>query len=68
MLVLASVAAVPVHGQDRVDGILRTLNDNGAWSWFEDERAIVDPLRGRILVGSCADSSGIGGAARSGID
>lgn len=26
------------------------LNDNGAWSWFMDERAIVD--RGKLIVGS----------------
>ena len=26
------------------------LNDNGAWSWFMDERVIVD--RGRLIVGS----------------
>ncbi|HYO24783.1 MAG TPA: hypothetical protein VEQ85_07520, partial [Lacipirellulaceae bacterium] len=26
------------------------LNDNGAWSWFMDERAIVD--RGMLIVGS----------------
>src|ERR1700752_1930868 len=26
------------------------LNDNGAWSWFMDKRAIVD--RGRLIAGS----------------
>ncbi|MCA9214779.1 MAG: BNR-4 repeat-containing protein [Planctomycetales bacterium] len=35
---------------DYVAGGLITLNDNGAWSWFMDERAIVD--RGRLVVGS----------------
>ena len=44
--------------QDRVHGHLINFQDNGAWSWFEDERSIVDPLRGRILVGSCADNGG----------
>ena len=29
---------------------LRQLNDNGAWSWFMDERAIV--YQGKLLVGS----------------
>src|SRR6516164_2770456 len=33
-----------------VAGRLIELNDNGAWSWFMDERAIVD--RGKLIVGS----------------
>ncbi|MBK8977608.1 MAG: BNR-4 repeat-containing protein [Planctomycetes bacterium] len=51
---------------DRVRGHLLTFQDNGAWSWFEDERAVVDPVAGRILVGSCADGAGAGGAGRDG--
>ena len=42
------------------------LNDNGAWSWFEDERAVVDPVAERLIVSSVADGSGTGGAARDG--
>jgi hypothetical protein len=33
-----------------VAGALIQLNDNGAWSWFMDERAIVD--NGKLIVGS----------------
>src|SRR6058998_1117258 len=33
-----------------VAGKLLQLNDNGAWSWFMDERAIVDD--GKLIVGS----------------
>ncbi len=33
-----------------VAGQLIQLNDNGAWSWFMDERAIVDD--GKLIVGS----------------
>ncbi len=33
-----------------VAGDYRVLNDNGAWSWFMDERALVDG--GQLLVGS----------------
>src|ERR687896_338789 len=40
------------------------LNDNGAWSWFQDERAILH--NGKLLVSSVADISGTGGAARNG--
>jgi hypothetical protein len=35
---------------DYVAGALVRLNDNGAWSWFMDERAIV--AEGRLIVGS----------------
>ena len=42
------------------------LNDNGAWSWFEDERAVVDVATGTLLVSSVADRSGTGGARRDG--
>jgi hypothetical protein len=40
-----------------VAGPLITFNNNGAWSWFEDERAIVDTsagAAGRIIVSSVA--------------
>ncbi len=49
-----------------VAGELIVFNDNGAWSWFEDERAIVDTSAGKILVSSVANASGTGGAARNG--
>ncbi|WP_160167207.1 BNR-4 repeat-containing protein [Rhodopirellula europaea] len=43
----------PKRGSDTADfvaGDLITLNDNGAWSWFMDERAVVD--RDKLIVGS----------------
>lgn len=49
-----------------VAGDMILFNDNGAWSWFEDERAIVDVAAGKIIVSSVANSSGTGGAARHG--
>ena len=52
--------------QDEVAGNLIEFNDNGAWSWFEDERAIVDVSAGKILVGSVADGRGVGGMERNG--
>ncbi len=41
-----------------------TLNDNGAWSWFQDQRAIFTS-DDRLLVGSVPNLSGSNGAARS---
>ncbi|MEK7409504.1 MAG: BNR-4 repeat-containing protein [Acidobacteriota bacterium] len=34
-----------------------TFNDDGAWSWFEDERAIIH--RGKLIVGSVASGGDI---------
>lgn len=45
----AALAAAELPA-DFVAGNLRTLNDNGAWSWFMDERAIVHD--GQLIVGS----------------
>lgn len=42
------------------------LNDNGAWCWFQDERAIIDPANNTLLVGSVAAPEGAGGATRAG--
>ena len=42
------------------------LNDNGAWSWFQDERAVFDPRNGSLLVSSVASSAGTDGLARGG--
>jgi hypothetical protein len=51
---------------DDIAGSLIVFNDNGAWSWFEDERAIVDPLHGKIVVSSVANAAGPNGAKRAG--
>ena len=42
------------------------LNDNGAWSFFEDERAVVDARTGTLLVSSVAHGNGSGGDGRHG--
>src|SRR5215831_17421159 len=50
---IAAASGVQPAGQPPLRGIEGAhfeLNDNGAWSWFMDERAIVD--EGRVLVGS----------------
>jgi hypothetical protein len=42
---------------------LITFNNNGAWSWFEDERAIVDPNAGtaeQIILSSVGHAGGAG--------
>ncbi|MBT2585209.1 BNR-4 repeat-containing protein [Arthrobacter sp. ISL-95] len=42
------------------------VNSNGAWCWFQDERALIDPATNTLLVGSVAAPEGPGGAERGG--
>jgi hypothetical protein len=51
---------------NQVAGKLITLNSNGAWSWYMDERVIVDVAAGKILASSVANASGTDGASRKG--
>jgi hypothetical protein len=49
---------------DLVAGNLVQFNDNGAWCWYQDERAVVDQVAGRIIAGSVASGTGPGGSSR----
>ncbi|MAT71772.1 MAG: hypothetical protein CMJ58_19870 [Planctomycetaceae bacterium] len=66
MLLAIAPCLAPAFGADNVVAKPIVLNDNGAWSWFEDERAVVDAASGQLLVSSVADSAGAGGAGRNG--
>lgn len=55
-----------IEQRDLVVGNLIQFNDNGAWCWFQDERAVVDTQRGKIIVGSVASDNGRGGGPREG--
>ncbi len=46
----SAMAAEQTSLTNYVRGQFHELNDNGAWSWFMDERVIVD--KGRLIVGS----------------
>lgn len=52
------------NAKDIVNGNLIQFNDNGLWCWFQDERAIVDAVKGNIIVGSSACPTGFGGSLR----
>ena len=62
-LTVAHPSSVP---PDLVNGNLVQFNDNGAWTWYSDERSIVDKMRGYLLVGSDASAAGVGGSPREG--
>ncbi len=60
-LVFLSIGHSAAHAQDTVAGDLILLNDNGAWSWFGNERSVVDKDRGILLVGSTSSRQGAHG-------
>src|SRR5262249_60768600 len=49
-----------------VNGTLTQFNANGAWSWYQDARAIVDTTANKLLIGSDANAMGAGGGSRNG--
>lgn len=61
---MVAIRPFPLEAADDVAGNVVVLNDNGAWCWYEDERAIIH--HGRLMVGSVASASGAGGAVRNG--
>lgn len=58
--------AAPAQTKDMVNGNLIQFDDNGAWTWYSDERAIVDPLGGKLLVGVDTATNGLGSPLRNG--
>jgi hypothetical protein len=52
--------------RDIVHGTLIQFNPNGAWSWYQDERAVVDKAHGELIIGSTASFAGLGGQSVDG--
>lgn len=63
---LVLMSSAWLQGGDKVDGNLILFNDNGAWCWFQGERAVVDVKSGRVALVSVADSEGVDGERREG--
>ncbi len=70
LMVVAAVAGqisvARVEAANDIAGSMVLFNDNAGWSWFQDERAIVDATNNKILVSSVGNTAGTGGAARNG--
>ncbi|NIQ11410.1 MAG: hypothetical protein GWO08_16355, partial [Gammaproteobacteria bacterium] len=49
-----------------VQGSLIQFNDNGAWCWYQDERAVIDTAGGKLILGSIASGDGFGSDSRNG--
>jgi hypothetical protein len=63
---VSAVLLDELPARDRVAGNLVMFNDNGGWSWYQDERAIVDQTSGSLLIGSVGNYMGNGGEPRDG--
>jgi hypothetical protein len=61
----AGLPAIPLP-PDIVAGNLVQFNDNGNWTWYCDERSVVDKARGRLVIGSNASGAGFNGPTRVG--
>jgi hypothetical protein len=56
---LFQLSAQGQTGSDYVDGSLITFNTNGVWCWFQDERAVVDIAKQKLIIGSVTNSGGV---------
>ena len=69
-LAVPAVLVMPASAQgqprDLVGGNLIQFNDNGAWTWYSDERAIIDTTGGKLVVGVDVCGTGLGGSPRDG--
>jgi hypothetical protein len=66
MFIPLGLTVLGQEAQDLVNGNLIQFNDNGAWCWYQDERAIIDTVGGRLIFGSDASGAGTGGSNRNG--
>jgi hypothetical protein len=54
------------QNQDVVNGNLIQFDDNGIWTWFSDERAVIDFTGNKLVVGCVENAAGLGGPPRDG--
>ncbi|MDZ7288795.1 MAG: BNR-4 repeat-containing protein [candidate division KSB1 bacterium] len=66
IIVSSHLVVFSQDARDLVSGNLIQFNDNGAWCWYQDERAVVDVAQGKLIIGSDASGSGVGGSSRNG--
>jgi hypothetical protein len=66
VIALLNMVSLSQAAQDVVNGNLIQFNDNGAWCWYQDERAVVDTVLGKLIIGSDASGQGVGGESRNG--
>src|SRR5689334_11206771 len=63
---LFSPRPAPAQSQDLFGGNVIQFDDNGIWTWYSDERAVVDRPGGKLVIGCVENGAGIGGIPRDG--
>lgn len=63
---LAGSRVASAQTSDMVNGNLIQFDDNGIWTWYSDERAVVDTNGNRLVVGCVENVAGLGGLPRDG--
>lgn len=66
LLIFINTLTIQAQAPDVVHGNLIQFNDNGAWCWYQDERAVVDTAKGNLIYGSIASGDGFGRDSRNG--
>jgi hypothetical protein len=73
VMLMVSVAALTLlasrsfaQPRDLVSGNLVQFDDNGIWTWYSDERAVVDTNGNKLVVGCVENAAGLGGLPRDG--
>jgi hypothetical protein len=51
---------------DMINGNSVQFDDNGIWTWFSDERTVVDSFGDKLVVGCVENAAGLGGLPRDG--
>jgi hypothetical protein len=64
ILALFGAAVRPASAKTLDEKDIVTINDNGSWCWFQDERGLA--CKGKLIVSSVASQGGKDGAARAG--
>jgi hypothetical protein len=71
LLVTLTTVSLPIlrgvaQTRDQVNGNLVQFDDNGIWTWYSDERAVVDFTGNKLVVGCVENAAGLGGLSRDG--
>jgi hypothetical protein len=52
LFLVYALSALAQQGSNWVDGEMYTYITNGAWCWFQDERAVIDTTKNKLVVAS----------------
>jgi hypothetical protein len=66
LALLLSPQSLKGQSQDLFVGNLMQFDDNGIWTWYSDERAVIDQAGGKLVVGCVENAAGLGGIPRDG--